>query len=100
MDLISEPLRTIPASKRFLNMIVVVGFAIDGYHAGSLRHRAILAPGYSASNFRAHFTDRPAQFLRCHGPSDESQYNEEALRMTLSFLSIARLGEFGNNSHA
>jgi len=31
-------------------MIVVVGFAIDCYYAGTLRHIEILAPGRRAGN--------------------------------------------------
>jgi len=36
--------------KAFLDMIVVVGLAIDGYYVGALRHIEILAPGRVASN--------------------------------------------------
>jgi hypothetical protein len=36
--------------KGFLDMIVVVGFAIDCYYAGTLRHIEILAPGRRAGN--------------------------------------------------
>jgi len=38
--------------KGFLDMIVVVGFAIDSYHAGTLRHIEILAPGRRAGNLK------------------------------------------------
>ena len=36
--------------KAFLDMVVVVSFAINGNYAGTFRHIAILAPGHRASN--------------------------------------------------
>ena len=38
--------------KTLLDMIVVVSFAINGYHAGTFCHMAILAPGHRAGNLR------------------------------------------------
>jgi hypothetical protein len=38
--------------KAFLDMVVVISFAINGYHAGTFRHTEILAPGHRASNLR------------------------------------------------
>jgi hypothetical protein len=35
-----------------LDMIVVVCFAINGYHAGTFCHMAILSPGHRASNLQ------------------------------------------------
>jgi hypothetical protein len=38
--------------KAFLDMVVVISLAIDGYHAATFRHTEILAPGHRASNLR------------------------------------------------
>jgi ABC-type proline/glycine betaine transport system permease subunit len=51
-----------PSLKAFLDMIVVVGFAIDSYYAGALRHIEILAPGRMASN--SYLVTDLALFLR------------------------------------
>ena len=48
-----------PCLKGVLNKIVVVGFAIDSYYVGALRHIEILAPGYGASNVWV-LGDRPS----------------------------------------
>jgi hypothetical protein len=36
--------------KALLDMIVVVSLTINGYHAGTFCHMAILAPGHRVSN--------------------------------------------------
>jgi hypothetical protein len=54
-----RPLEHDPRLKGFLDKIVVIGLAIDGYYVGALRHMKILAPRHRSGNLRTPFRMSP-----------------------------------------